>query len=519
MRGLRAVAAWPGQLWAWPHKTRYGITGLTFAILLLIYAMAIDRYFPEDSYTAIRGTAVLGSAVYDAAHSTDIAVLEINDRYLDFVGESWPPSYAAYAAMLDDVAMYQPASVFVDIAFIHTRPDASLPQLIDSICRLHAQKIRVYLAGLEDETLGTLRLRPELETESARACYTIVGIRYDPAPNTKLALTYPLVGNGQAHTPRDDAAWLQARQRIPSAAYAIARDQDRDGTLPLELRENTMALNWSLQPHPAMDWQLWEGCTTRTHWLWELLPRPLRAALLDGFPRFLEGWSVQAACPSHRHVPLNLIADPQTNQARDWLQRHLHAKHVLIGASVTGVNDLIQSPIHGDLPGIYLHAMALDNLLTHGRDYKLPGRLHDRNWLVFFALALLLGLVNYRVYTGLHRWLERRSAHSPHSADLPYNAQVLRWQPSGQRMRHELSHLLWWLAAKLVEIVFSIVLALAVFYVMQRTTAYAIQDLAQLIGVVLALQWTGVTAHVVNAVLRVLCVPQPSSHPPSGETP
>lgn len=472
----------------------------------------VERYFPEESYTAIHGTAVIGSAVYDS-HSADIAVIELSDRYLSFVQESWPPSYAAYAAMLEDVALYQPASIFLDIAFVHERPDESLPQLMDSLCRLHAQNIRVYLAGLENEQ-GQLRLRQELETGVVKDCYTAVGIGYSPAHNTKLALTYPLISPGQVGT------LASTPQGIPSAAYAIAADHDRDAKLQRALQdssaERTMALIWSLEQQAPMSWGIWEGCTTRSHWMWELLPQPLRQLLIDSAVVSDKKRSLEPACPSHRHVPLNLITDPQTREARDWLRRNLHAKHVLIGPTVAGVNDMILSPIHGNIPGVYLHAMALDNLLTYGADFKKAGSLHEHNLPLFFGLALLLGLINYRIYVGLHRWLERFNSKEDGTSDA-LAARAVKLQVSCRRIWVELKNFGTWSIAKLVEITFSIALSWTMFYLMQHTTRYSIQDLAQLTGVVLALQWTGITANVINAVIRSLCVPASPSPSSSGD--
>jgi hypothetical protein len=43
---------------------------------------------------------------------------------------------------------------------------------------------------------------------------------------------------------------------------------------------------------------------------------------------------------------------------------------VLVGANVPGYNDFANSPIHGLIPGVHLHAMALDNLLTYQGNYK-----------------------------------------------------------------------------------------------------------------------------------------------------
>lgn len=490
------------SLWQWPLKTRYLITTASFCVLLFVYMTVVERYFPEESYTAIHGTAVIGSAVYQSS-SDDIAVVELSDRYLSFVGESWPPSYAAYAAMLEDVALYQPASIFVDIAWVHERPDDSLAQLIDSLCSLHAQNIRVYLAGLENEQ-HQLRLRKELEADQVRACYTAVGIRYSPAPNTKLALTYPLISPGQVG---DQPG---GQPGIPSAAYAIAADHDRDSKLAQALQassaERTMALTWSLEQHTPTQWTLWEGCSTTSSAVWELLPKPLRQLVQDSGWLAAKHTNLNPACPSHRHVPLNLITDPQTQETRDWLRRNLQAKHVMIGPTVAGVNDMILSPIHGSIPGVYLHAMALDNLLTYGADFKQSGNLHERNLPLFFGLALVLGLINYRVYVGLHRWLERFDR-KEEGSQFEAEKKAVNLQFSFTRTWAEIQHFAAWSAVKLVEICFSVLLSWSTFYVMHHVTNYSIQDLAQIIGVVLALQWTGVTANVINAVIRSLCVP------------
>jgi CHASE2 domain-containing sensor protein len=59
---------------------------------------------------------------------------------------------------------------------------------------------------------------------------------------------------------------------------------------------------------------------------------------------------------------------------------------VLIGADILGSGDRIESPVHGQVPGVYLHAMALDNLLTFG------GRppFIDAEWVLPVQVLLIL---------------------------------------------------------------------------------------------------------------------------------
>ncbi len=70
----------------------------------------------------------------------------------------------------------------------------------------------------------------------------------------------------------------------------------------------------------------------------------------------------------------------------------LRDRLVLVGANITSTGDLVESPVHGQLPGVYLHAMALDNLINAGMDYdhepaNFPGL--PFNWLDLLELGLL----------------------------------------------------------------------------------------------------------------------------------
>jgi hypothetical protein len=51
--------------------------------------------------------------------------------------------------------------------------------------------------------------------------------------------------------------------------------------------------------------------------------------------------------------------------ARDFIKDRI----VLLGASIPQVGDRFVSPVSGDLPGIYQHAVALENLVTSGGNY------------------------------------------------------------------------------------------------------------------------------------------------------
>ena len=46
----------------------------------------------------------------------------------------------------------------------------------------------------------------------------------------------------------------------------------------------------------------------------------------------------------------------------------LRSRFVFVGTELAGLNDEVFSPVHGYLPGVYKHAVAADNLLSHLKD-------------------------------------------------------------------------------------------------------------------------------------------------------
>src|SRR5690606_13263919 len=72
----------------------------------------------------------------------------------------------------------------------------------------------------------------------------------------------------------------------------------------------------------------------------------------------------------------------------------LEGRAVLIGQSLPGIHDIVESPVHGQIPVVYLHAMALDNLLNwHTSYYKAGNALWPKlllGFLVSWIAAALL---------------------------------------------------------------------------------------------------------------------------------
>jgi hypothetical protein len=66
------------------------------------------------------------------------------------------------------------------------------------------------------------------------------------------------------------------------------------------------------------------------------------------------------------HATKFLSVNPET---RNYIKSMLENRIVLLGTDIDGVHDFVNSPVHGQLPGVYLFAMALDNYLHYGTNY------------------------------------------------------------------------------------------------------------------------------------------------------
>lgn len=64
-------------------------------------------------------------------------------------------------------------------------------------------------------------------------------------------------------------------------------------------------------------------------------------------------------------MKLDVNSDPQ-------LRTFIKDRIVIYGADITALPDRFISPVHGSVPGLFVHAMATDNLITQGENYWRP---------------------------------------------------------------------------------------------------------------------------------------------------
>lgn len=83
----------------------------------------------------------------------------------------------------------------------------------------------------------------------------------------------------------------------------------------------------------------------------------------------------------------------------DELRRHIgqliEDRIILIGTHIDGASDYVDSPVNDKVPGVYLHAMALDNYLEYGADYYKDIDSHILIFIIEFAVLFLVMILAY----------------------------------------------------------------------------------------------------------------------------
>jgi hypothetical protein len=302
------------------------------------------------------------------ARRDEVSVMLVDDTSLQSAHQSWPAEYGYYARLLDAMVVYKPRAVFVDVVFAAERTDPSIARLAAAACRARAAGVQIYLAARRDAA-GHFLLRPDLEALAPR-CLQKVAVEYDPDAADQTAWTYPVAADSAA-----------AEGAVRSAAGSIYRDLG--GVLPPH-QHAELAVNWGLQPaQRGIDWQQLPSATPHGggHAAAEHAPhepeaqsycRPASHPLFEALPNFFRLlWDPAASkpvCVFHNTLyPSDLQS--ASDEEEKMLAQHLSGRVVMLGTALQGSNDRVLSPLHGRIPGVYMHAMALDNMLTYGDKY------------------------------------------------------------------------------------------------------------------------------------------------------
>lgn len=371
------------------QRQSFVIRWLVFVAVGLTLAALSDRM--PHSEAAKRGlTRLWGPALtmsYPDVGRSQVTVLLLDDEDLDQYAEVWPAPLGFHKRRLVELLKYRPKAVFFDFIFLDDRNDPDLDSFIGAACRARISGTRIFIgsfgnAGIAPTRTEAAMLARRVESGGARVpCIepAYMNLTIDGYDQSVWEYDLELAGA---------AGQLEKPHRYPSpAARLYATDHPPASS---DAPETPMAIVWGTETHPVnLAWMnndrnpggAGASCASTWH-MSRMLPM-----MRMGSP----------ICPYSRTLPLRALK-PNSGVDPEDMQQAVAGNYIIYGAALQSNGDTVVSPYHGRIPGAYVHAMALDNLLSFqgkpktGGDFLEPpaGRATWFTILAVFAISAFI---------------------------------------------------------------------------------------------------------------------------------
>jgi CHASE2 domain len=402
-------------------------------------------------------STVLPGTTYPGIGQRSITVLSIEDADLQAVGIKWPPNLGIYGwlinQMISERAQARPRAIFLDVLLIDPRPEDEVKSLLNAACDAARLGVPVYLASIPGQAVSgspeTQLFTPQDVNGQQRPCMMPASPFTSEDTFDRATWEYPLCGRGLpsaalalacAHDGSlspGQCRWQEqldkcaaTRPRTGLAGVPDAVEDDNDGTA----NSPKLALVWpakgsthnsnllrrrveikSQGPDTASRVEYLPVCADSLSLRHYLLPLALILPQ-DGPPDWLKS-VVPAAiaellpkpkpdrlCPYNDLLPMRgFFKQGTTDEVRAALTKD---RIVLIGANFIGHSDRHSAPLHLDVAGVQVHAMALDNLLSYGTAWRKVDEFNVLDWTsagtAYALLSVLLMVLFWEVREALH---------------------------------------------------------------------------------------------------------------------
>ncbi|NJC47951.1 UNVERIFIED_ORG: putative membrane protein [Xanthomonas campestris] len=358
-----------------------------------------------------------------------IAVVLIDDHTLRSRESAWPPRYSYYDEMLRRVLAQQPRAVYVDIVMEQRRgyddsyEDARAGMETEIGCGKAPVFFGVSAPGRRSIFSGVGAAAPPCGVAASVIQGSTVTAAQDVVTSWKgLGSGYPMLLAAQ--NVRDEG-WMPPLatstgsgadyRSVALALYQIACHRrsapgcsEDASALTSDALGAPLSVQWgsTLPRVPAPPEGL--GCLQGTHVGW-------RERLADASEMTVHGLrsGLNEQIEDQRRQRCGYTLTVFEEQLDDpAVAAVLKDRVVLIGTHLSGLSDQVISPVHQKIPGVYLHAMALDNLMSWGSQRIYRDSWRDRVMEVVSMLIISLGagaalMLTRRSFThgsGWSRW-------------------------------------------------------------------------------------------------------------------
>jgi len=315
------------------------IYGIVLAIASFqIYADPLGFDGVTESYSQQLINLTLTGPLYPDEGRDDVSVALIEEETLAYLGMNWPWPYSEHGRVLDGILAYSPKAVAVDILFADARDDASLEQLLFVIERYQRFGVPLYFVGSPNVT-------PPVRSEILESSAIIV------------AGTINLF-EGVARQYPESVDCLDGRGvHCPSLAVRIYEDLYGVDIPRADDDDTAIELIWGTDTHPIN--RKWMRVPDETGQL-GVCPDDV-GVLRRVYDALIDVDRLRSACPHQGTFPVeSVMGGMEDADIRELVEDNV----VFYGAKLEGSADLAFTPTNGLLAGVYVHAMALDNIIA-----------------------------------------------------------------------------------------------------------------------------------------------------------
>lgn len=362
----------------WFSLCARAVMGLIFVVLALLDPFGLSSSSDQASEQWLNR---MFASRYEGKGQHEIAVVLLDDAYLQRNQTYWPLPYDEQSKLFKRLLAFKPGAVFVDFLYSHDHsaddPLKGSQLLANVFDRYQRRGIPLFLANTgqvrgHDGQANTIQALNDVSMP-ALVAWSGMGERYPLAVDTPLgAMETPALALYRQYCSKHGCAGLPSDTTTALATPPVA-------------------IQWGLEVPPEQaDVANAKDCAVSgsvSDEFWKQLSRAM-------FWRLGGNDDERPVC---RYTLTLTASDLEVTDEADraLIARLLAGRMVLVGANITSAGDLTESPVHGQVPGVFLHAMALDNLITMGMDYdRDPASFGstDINWLDLFGL-LLIGVI------------------------------------------------------------------------------------------------------------------------------
>ncbi|MBV9695439.1 MAG: CHASE2 domain-containing protein [Gammaproteobacteria bacterium] len=321
-----------------------------------------------------------------------VVVVMIDEPALALRGARWPVPVSFHAQFLAELEVLRPRAVMLDFLLLDPAPQQDTCELLTVGQRLRREGIPLYLAVTRLEDLerldGAFCHNSSGQRVYSRQVFIPVSVQRQADGSDFVSRRYPF----EQRVAADD----RPGSGLASAAVHMYCDTEQAPAACLARLTSVPAadagfeLAWSPQGDPFN--QRWShvSCVETIS--------PLRAILNQpALPR-------ESACPPVATLFGGALLSPEVDPGLgDALFGLADGAFLLVGGNFAGSGDLVTTPLHTLLPGIYYHAVALENLLAFDGRPKVRKEFRSPK-LAFGAYDLLV----LWILAAIFLWRQRR---------------------------------------------------------------------------------------------------------------